>query len=106
MEKRLLKRKIANIKAEVLLEGEKSAGLIENVSAGGLYLVTAPSSKSGDFDEGKTVKVSFIGPSGSIIELDCCVIWGYKTPPHGLTQSVGMEIKTSCQEFTDFYNGL
>jgi len=106
MEKRLLKRKIVRIKAEVVLEGNKSAGLIENVSESGIYLVTAPSKQATEFSIGKSANVSFIGSSGAIIDLHCNIIWEYKTPPHGLTQSVGMEIKTSSQEFTDFYNGL
>lgn len=106
MDRRLLKRKIVSIKAEVVLEGKKSAGLIENISEGGIYLVTTPAKQATEFSAGKTANVRFIGPSGTTIDLHCNVLWGYKTPPHGLTQSVGMEIKTSSQEFTDFYNGL
>ncbi len=106
MERRLLKRKIVSIKAEVVLEGEKSAGLIENISEGGIYLVIAPAKQVSEFSAGKTANVQFISPSGTTIDLHCKVTWGYKTPPHGLTQTVGMEIKTPSQEFTDFYNGL
>ncbi len=105
MERRLLKRKIVSIKAEVVLEGEKSAGLIENISAGGFYLVTA-ANKAREFSAGKIANVRFIGPSGATIDLHCNVIWEYKTPPHGMTHSVGMEIKNPSQEYTDFYNGL
>ena len=106
MERRLLKRKIVSIKAEVVLDGEKSAGLIENISEGGIYLVTASSKHAGEFSAGKAANVRFIGPSGATIDLHCNILWGYKTPPHGMTHSVGMEIKTPSQEFTDFYNGL
>jgi hypothetical protein len=98
MERRLLKRKIVSIKAEV--------GLIENISEGGIYLVTASSKHAGEFSAGKAANVRFIGPSGATIDLHCNILWGYKTPPHGMTHSVGMEIKTPSQEFTDFYNGL
>jgi hypothetical protein len=38
--------------------------------------------------------------------LHCRVKWSYQTPPHGLTQSIGMEIIDAFPNFHELMNDL
>ena len=86
------KRIIVNIRAELVCGDKLYAGSIENISPGGAYVVTAPSKSSRDFAPGSVLELKFKFPSGEKMNLHCIVKWSYSTPPHGLTNSVGLKI--------------
>lgn len=92
MEKRREKRKIVNIPAEVLCGDKYCAGTIENISESGIYLVTAPQKALSDLPVDTPVEIRFTFPSGEKQILHCRLRWSYLTPPHGFTQSIGVEI--------------
>jgi hypothetical protein len=115
MEKRRSKRKIVALKAEIVSGGKSYAGVIENLSEDGIYIITTPSKSSIDFALGTTVELKFQPPSepkdilrssGETINLHCKVIWSYKTPPHGLTHSIGMEIINPSPEYKELLKTL
>jgi len=91
MDERRFKRIIVNIQAELLSVEKSMAVFIENLSEDGLY-VTAPVISSFAFMTDMPVEIRFELPEGERLDLHCLVKWTYRTPPHGLTNSVGMTI--------------
>jgi len=106
MEKRSLKRKIVTLKAEIVSCGKSYAGFIENISEDGIYMITAPTETEISFLTGTTLGLKFQLPSGGTQNLHCKVMWSYKTPPHGLTHSIGMEIINPPPEYKEFLKTL
>jgi hypothetical protein len=99
------KRKIVQIKAEVICSGRSFKGYIENISPSGLYFLTTVS-ESSDYTCGKEVEIHFPDAEGNPLKLQCKVIWSYKTPPHGLTISSGLEVIGPPEEFLSFCKSL
>ncbi len=85
-------RVILNLPAELTIEGTRYASSIENLSEEGAYIVTAPSKNARAFSCDTLVDLKFSFPSGEIQKLHCKVKWSYLTPPHGFTNSMGLEI--------------
>lgn len=92
MESRRSKRIIISMQAEIISKDSRHAASIENLSDEGIYLVTAPSNPSPDLTPETTIEVRFSFPSGEKMRLHCRVKWSYQTPPHGYTNSIGLEI--------------
>jgi hypothetical protein len=101
MEARRQKRLIVSLPAEISAENTHIAGSIENISDEGLYLVTAPSKISLNYESEAPVELSITFPSGEKINLTCRVKWSYQTPPHGYTNSIGLEIIEKPQEYNE-----
>jgi hypothetical protein len=93
METRRNKRIMINLKAELFLGDARHACFIENMSETGIYIVTAPTKSSLDFAPESAFELRFKIPSGDKLNLQCSVIWSFPTPPHGYTNSIGLEIK-------------
>jgi len=106
MERRRSNRKIVSIKAELISGDTSCSAFIENINEDGVYIVTRPERTGIDFTPGKTFEVRFQIPSSKTINLRCKLIWAYKTPPHGLTNSIGMEIIDPPAEYKKFFNAL
>lgn len=99
-------KKIVNFNAKLLSDSNTTSGIVENLSKDSLYLRAVPFKASSDFPPGKLFDVKIQPDSGKAICLSCRVIWSYKTPPHGLTNSMGMEIIRPPQSYEEFYNNL
>jgi len=104
-ESRRSKRKIVQIKAEVICSGNSFSGYIENISPFGMYFLTSVSNSS-DYTCGKEVEISFPDAEGKPLKLQCTVIWSYKTPPYGLTISSGLDVIDPSREFLSFCENL
>jgi hypothetical protein len=85
-------KKIVNFNAKLLSDSNTTSGIVENLSKDSLYL--------------KLFEVKIQPDSVKAICLSCRVMWSYKTPPHGLTNSMGMEIIRPPQSYKEFYNNL
>jgi hypothetical protein len=92
MDNRLFKRNIVNIQAELICADMRCASFIENLSEEGVYIVTAPTDTSLDFRPDAPAELRFELPEGNRHYLNCKIKWSYKTPPHGLTSSIGMKV--------------
>jgi hypothetical protein len=92
MEARQYHRIIVSLPAEVVFNDKSYASTIENLSENGVYVVTAPQGGRSGFTPGTLLELKFRLPSGEKYSLNCRIIWSYQTPPHGFTDSVGMEI--------------
>lgn len=92
MEARQHKRIIVSFPAELVCNENRYASTIENLSEKGVYVVTAPQGGREHLTPDTLLQLKFQSPSGEKYALNCRIIWSYRTPPHGLTNSVGMEI--------------
>jgi len=101
MEARRHKRLIVSLPAEIIAEDTHITGSIENLSDEGLYLVTAPSKTSLNIKSDVPVELSITFPSGEKINITCKVKWSYQTPPHGYTNSLGLEIMENSSEYKE-----
>jgi hypothetical protein len=106
MEKRRSERKIVTLKAEIVSGDKSYAGVVENISEEGIYVITTPSKNPMDFTHGTMVELKFQLHSGEGMNLHCKVIWAYKTPPHGLTNSIGVEIIEPPAQYKEFLKTL
>ncbi len=106
MERRICERIIVSLNVELISGGTSYAGVVENISEYGLYMITNPSKTQTDFASGTKLEVTFQLSSGETLKLPCIVKWSYKTPPHGLTNSMGLEILERPIEYTKFLNAL
>jgi hypothetical protein len=105
-EKRRFKRKTVNIEVDIVVSDKYVKGFIENISEEGLYVLTAPTKEDVSFAPGTECILNFSTPSGEKILLNCRIIWSYKTPPHGLTYSLGIEIERRPKEYKKFLDTL
>lgn len=99
-------RVVVNLEA-ILAAGEnRHACFIENLSPTGMYIVTAAASPSYDFSPASIFDLKFKFPSGPKMDLRCSVIWSYPTPPHGYTNSIGIEIIDPPPAYLEALNAL
>ena len=101
MKKRLSKRIIIGLKAEIISGDISCEGVIENLSEAGIYVITAPTKTEINFAPGTILEVKFQFLSGETLNLHCEVKWSYKTPPHGLTNRIGMKIINPPWDMSD-----
>ncbi len=92
MDSRRDERVIVNLEAALTAGENRHACFIENLSPTGMYIVTASAAPSYDFAPASVFDLRFNFPSGPKMDLQCSVIWSYPTPPHGYTNSIGIEI--------------
>ncbi len=93
-------------KVELLADGISYVGIVENISEKGLYMIVNPSKTLIDFTARTKLELKFQLPSGESLNLPCQVKWLYKTPPHGLTYSMGMEILKQSPEYIEYFSAL
>ncbi len=103
---RICKRIIVSLNAEIILDDESIAGKIENLSEDGLYMIVNPSKTSFDFSPESKFMIKIHLASRETRTFLCKVKWSYKTPPHELTNSLGMEILAPYAEYKDLLNAL
>jgi hypothetical protein len=92
MDARKHKRFIVSMEAELLFKTDHIACSIENISEFGIYIITSYSKSETDFPPGTSLELKVKFPGGEDQRLNCKVKWQYKTPPYGVTTSMGMEI--------------
>ena len=93
MERRRSRRLKVNLKAERISGNGKHSVFIENISEHGILMIVPHSNDTKKFNSGLDVDLNFQLNSGVAISLACKVRWSWvKTPPEGLTDSIGLEI--------------
>ncbi len=92
MERRLSKRIIIGLKAEIISGDMSCEGVVENLSEDGVCVITVPAKTTIDFAPKTILEVKLQFLSGETLNLRCEVIWSHKIQPHGLTNKVGMKI--------------
>jgi len=92
MDARKHKRFIVSMEAELLFRANHFACSVENLSEVGVYIITSYAESITDFPPGTSIELIVKFPNGESQRLNCKVKWQYKTPPYGVTNSIGMEI--------------
>jgi len=106
MDKRKAKRKIVTIMAELIYGERHCASVIENISQKGVYAVVSPPGASFNFTPDSPVELKFEFPAGEQWHLHCRIQWSYKTPPHELTSSIGMEIVDAPSSYIEMLESM
>ena len=105
-DKRIQDRNIVTLKAVLTFESISYVGMIENISEHGLYMISLPIKHQIDFRPGSIHEMKLRTLPGESVLLHCKVQWAYKTPPYGLTNSVGMEILNPSPAYRGFLETL
>ena len=106
MESRHSRRLIISLPAEMIVGDKHYASSIENISDKGIYLITAPVPPSRTLNPDTTIKLKFKMPSGEKLDLSCNIKWAFQTPPHGYTNSIGLEIIDAPLTYIDQLNNI
>lgn len=99
-------KKVVNYKAEFAYDNMRYPGVIVNLSENSLYMIAFPTNSPIRLVPGTTLQVKLDPPYKEPICLQCQVRWSYKTPPHGLTHSIGLEIIDSFPNYQHLLNDL
>jgi len=108
MEKRRSERKNVGLDVKLVGNGMSSSGFVENICEHGLHLITASGEISSSFIPETVLELTVMNPSGKRTNLSCEVRWVHinKTPIHGLTYRMGMEILKRSSRYSEFLSGL
>jgi len=101
-----LSKKIVKLKAELLSGSHSYPGFVESFSKDDVFISASPTMEDDDSCPGKTFRLKFTSPCGKKVNLNCKVKWSYKTPPHGYTNSIGLEILNQQTPYKDIINAL
>ena len=92
MEKRSAKRITAGFKADIIYNGVRYKGVIENISASGASLLTDPIDTEVEFVAYEAIDLKFEAPSGDEVTLECTIVWSSPIPPHNVRHRIGIEL--------------
>jgi hypothetical protein len=104
MEKRRSSRKPLDLlKADLVHNGNKYSGVIEDICDHGMKVISASGNGVTSFIPESVFELKFQLPSDSKTCLHCQVRWVHinKTPIHGLTYRMGMEVLKCTPEYRD-----
>lgn len=105
MERRRSKRIVVSYGAELISKTKNCSATISNLSERGIGIYVSYSFEKclKDYPAGSEHKVKFHPVPGEILYLNCLVKWTQKTPPHGLTTSIGMEILNQSLDKSKYF---
>lgn len=108
MEKRRSKRKPVSLDTSLIAEGANCSGYIENICEHGFHLITSSSDTKSAYIPEAIFELEVPDKSGTMASLQCEVRWVHinKTPIHGLTYRMGMEILNQPPEYQAILNTL
>jgi len=104
MEKRRSMRKPVNLlAADLIFNGNKYPGVIEDVCEHGMKFIAASKKSIASFVPEKVFELKLRSDTSKVTCLNCEVRWVHinKTPIHGLTYRMGMEVVQHSAEFGD-----
>jgi hypothetical protein len=107
MEKRRSKRKLVELDASLVSNKGKNYGFIENLCEHGLHIITPSVRVKKSYIPESVVELN-INPLGNKANLHCEIRWVHlnKTPIHGLTYRMGLEILNQPPAYKEFVKGL
>ena len=92
MEKRRAQRITAGFKTEIIYNGVRYPGVIENISASGASVLTDPIDSEVEFVAYEATELKFEAPSGDEVTLECTIMWSSPIPPHNARYRIGLEL--------------
>jgi hypothetical protein len=107
MERRKTRRLSISLKAERISGDEKKSVFIEDISEGGIHMITAPSPSHRKYVPGTEINLRLELATGRKILLHCITRWAYHLlPPEKDVDSIGLEIINPPREYLDFISQL
>ena len=101
-----LTKKIVNLKASLISGSTIYPGFTSSICEDGVFMRTLPLGFEPNLYIGLVVQVKLEPPGKGTVCLNCRVKWIYKTPPHKLTNSVGMEILDALPNYKELLKDL
>jgi hypothetical protein len=99
-------KKLVDLKAKLTLGNRCYPGRIENLSDNDICLLASSSIPSHESCQGAECTLEFSHPSGEVLNLNCTVKCSYKTPPHGLTNSMIMNVTDPPTQYQELLKTL
>ncbi len=104
---RRFRRIKVSLKAEHIYETANRPVFIEHISEQGMHMVTLHKGMESQLFPGDDVELRLRLSSGEAIPLRCQVRWmSAKTPPDGVTDSVGLEVLDPPSQYVSFVRTL
>jgi len=101
VERRYSERIKAGYRAEILYRNNTYTGVLENISASGVNVLTDELDPGVDFLPDDNIELKFQSPSGLAIVLKCSIMWTTKIPPQNVRHRIGMEIDKPFRDRVD-----
>lgn len=99
-------KKIVTFRARLILGDKSYPGYIENLTEDDMYLLASPFIPLTQSAPGSAFMLEFSSPSGEMLNLNCRLKWSYRTPPHGLTKSLGIKVADPSPQYINFFKSL
>lgn len=108
MDKRIAKRIIVSLKAELILDSKSYFGVIENLSESGVYLEATTTKTGLNLIPGTKIRLNFQNPSKEKINLNCEVrhFNSIKNIFQEMINKTGLEIKDPPLQYKAFLKTL
>jgi len=97
---------VADFSARLTLGNKSYPGRVENLSDDGICLLVPPSLPPLHSCMGSECSIEFSHPSGEKMNINCRVKYMYKTPPHGITNSMIMEVSDPSVQYKKLLKSL
>lgn len=92
MDRRYSERIKAGYKTKIIYGDNAYTGIIENISASGVNVLTDELASGIDFTPDEDIELKFQSHTGVTVSLKCKIMWTTKIPPQNLRHRIGMEI--------------
>ena len=92
MERRESKRGPAKVRTEIRYHNHVHHGVIENLSASGVRLVTDQLESEENFRQYDPLELNFTAPSGKKFNIKCTIMWASYIPPQNVRCRIGLEL--------------
>jgi hypothetical protein len=103
MERRSSQRIITGYKTEIFCSNNSLTGIIENLSASGVYVLTDPVDSEIKFLPNESIELKFKAHTGKDVILKCTLMWSSKIPPHNVRHRIGMKILEMPWDKFDYF---
>ncbi len=103
LERRRKNRISIGFKVDLISEGSKHTGEVENLSEDGACILTLPAEVQFEPEPESELDVMFHVFSEESLQFRCRIKWVKKNSSHGLTKTVGIEIIDPAWEKSSFF---
>lgn len=101
MDRRYSERIKAGYKTEIFYNDNAYMGVVENISASGVNVLTDELAPGVDFIPDDPIELKFQSLAGDTVILKCTIMWTSKIPPHNVRHRIGMEVDIPSRDKVD-----
>ncbi|HDZ62117.1 MAG TPA: PilZ domain-containing protein [Nitrospirae bacterium] len=92
-----------DLEIELVIDGIRYDGTIENISSTGIQVKTVPLKSPVNFSQDKEVEAEFRTPADELFSLTCKIIWSETDPSDSNLVNIGLEISEYSPDYDEFY---